>query len=520
MELTIEQALQQGLAAHKEGKIEEAERIYRTILNAQPAHPDANHNLGVIAVSVNNAGAALPLFKNALDANPNIEQFWLSYIDGLIKENQLKTAKTVLAEARKMKIVGEKIEALEEQLKQISNSPSQKQLNILLEHFQNQRYDESEKLAESITKKFPTHQFSWKILGAVLGMQSNRLSEAVNANQRAVQLAPEDGEAHNNLGNTLQELGRLEEAEKCFKQSIAVKPDFAIAHNNLGITLQDLGRLEEAAINFTQATTLKPDFSEAFWNLTGTVKTVTEAEHFLDKCLMADASHVAAKLTKAALRFYQGDKAAFDGLMKSKFNDHPLTRSFSWAFSLPHLPELHFNKWSFFDSIVKKSITSRPYYEFGVWRGAAFKYLIKSFKKGYGFDTFSGLPEDWNLGDTLEKAGFYTSDGKVPDIEGGEFIVGKFEDTLPIFFSEDRPMASVINFDADLYSSTICALNFSKLVIDKDSILIFDEFIVNESWEQDEFKALNDFCSVNHCTYEVLAISFFTKQVAVKLINI
>jgi len=154
MELTIEQALQQGLAAHKEGKIEEAERIYRTILNAQPAHPDANHNLGVIAVSVNNAGAALPLFKNALDANPNIEQFWLSYIDGLIKENQLKTAKTVLAEARKMKIVGEKIEALEEQLKQISNSPSQKQLNILLEHFQNQRYDESEKLAESITKEF------------------------------------------------------------------------------------------------------------------------------------------------------------------------------------------------------------------------------------------------------------------------------------------------------------------------------------------------------------------------------
>ena len=61
MELTIEQALQQGVTAHKEGKLEEAERIYRAILQTQPAHPDANHNPGVLAVSVNKAEAALGL---------------------------------------------------------------------------------------------------------------------------------------------------------------------------------------------------------------------------------------------------------------------------------------------------------------------------------------------------------------------------------------------------------------------------------------------------------------------------
>ena len=60
-----------------------------TVLEADPAHPDANHNLGVLAVSVNRAELALPLFKTALDANPGIEQFWLSYIDALIKEKQL-----------------------------------------------------------------------------------------------------------------------------------------------------------------------------------------------------------------------------------------------------------------------------------------------------------------------------------------------------------------------------------------------------------------------------------------------
>ena len=130
------------------------------------------------------------------------------------------------------------------------------------------------------------------------------------------------------------------------------------------------------------------------------------------------------------------------------------------------------------------------------------------------------MPEDWDVGSHIEKKGHYTACGNVPEVEGGEFIVGKFQDTLPIFFSESRPIASVINFDADLYSSTICALNYSKSIMDKDTILIFDELIMNENWEQDEFKALNEFCFTNHYTYEVIALSFFTKQVAVKLIGI
>ena len=61
MKTGIEEALQQGIAAHKEGKLQEAERLYRTILQSQPLHPDANHNLGVLAVSVDKAAAALPL---------------------------------------------------------------------------------------------------------------------------------------------------------------------------------------------------------------------------------------------------------------------------------------------------------------------------------------------------------------------------------------------------------------------------------------------------------------------------
>lgn len=63
MELSIEQVLKQGIAAHKEGKLQEAERFYQAILQSQPTHVDANHNLGVLAVLVNKADAALSLFK-------------------------------------------------------------------------------------------------------------------------------------------------------------------------------------------------------------------------------------------------------------------------------------------------------------------------------------------------------------------------------------------------------------------------------------------------------------------------
>ena len=112
MELTIEQALQQGLVAHREGKLQEAERLYQAILQSQPLHPVANHNLGVIAVSVNKANVALPLFKTALEANPKIEQFWLSYTDALIKENQLETAQVVLEQARKVGLVGDKVDGV------------------------------------------------------------------------------------------------------------------------------------------------------------------------------------------------------------------------------------------------------------------------------------------------------------------------------------------------------------------------------------------------------------------------
>ena len=273
MELTTEQALQQGVTAHQEGKLQDAERLYRAILQSQPAHPDANHNLGLIAVSVNKTDAALPLFKTALEANPKIEQFWLSYIDALIKEKHFDNAKKVIQQGKQKGVDKEKLNKLDKKIGSIkkqknidSTSPSQAQINTLSEHYQNGRLGAAENLSMSITQQFPAHQFGWKVLGAVL-KQTGRTTDSLTPMQKSVQLAPQDAEAHNNLGVTLKELGRLDEALASNSQAIALRPDYAEAHYNLGVTLQELGRLDESEASCRQAIALKPDFAKAHHHL-------------------------------------------------------------------------------------------------------------------------------------------------------------------------------------------------------------------------------------------------------------
>ncbi|MDA8921959.1 tetratricopeptide repeat protein [Gammaproteobacteria bacterium] len=327
MELTIEQALQRGVAAHKEGSLQDAERLYRAILQAQPLHPDANHNLGVLAVSVNKADAALRLFKTAVEANPKVEQFWLSYIDALIKEKQFDNARKIIEQAKKKGAVGDKLNSLETRLtppvqvneskltvqkKSLSLSqkrktlaeqkkqkkekkrklkginPSETQIKTLLTHYKTGQYGDAEKLAVSITQEFPKYPFSWKVLGAVLGA-TGRNSEAIDANQTAVALSPQDAAAHSNLGIRLQKLGRLDEAEASCRQAIALKSDFAEAHYELGITLQKLGKQDEALVSYTQAIVLKPDFAQVRSSLGNTLKELGRLDEALASYMQAIA---------------------------------------------------------------------------------------------------------------------------------------------------------------------------------------------------------------------------------------
>ena len=137
----ISQALQRGNEAHKTGKVEQAKYHYEAVLKVQPDHSDANHSMGLLFAEVGNAEKALSFFKTALEANPRVAKFWLSYINTLVQVKRLDEAKELFDKAKKRGAEGKAFNLLEKKLfpslnyvKKTSKNqnPSQAQLEPLV----------------------------------------------------------------------------------------------------------------------------------------------------------------------------------------------------------------------------------------------------------------------------------------------------------------------------------------------------------------------------------------------------
>lgn len=74
-DISVEEALKPGVAAHKLGKLREAYKYYTAILDVLPDHVNANHVLGLIGISLGKLELALPYLKKALDLQPTNFQF-------------------------------------------------------------------------------------------------------------------------------------------------------------------------------------------------------------------------------------------------------------------------------------------------------------------------------------------------------------------------------------------------------------------------------------------------------------
>ncbi|KVW92209.1 tetratricopeptide repeat protein [Thiobacillus denitrificans] len=305
LEQSLAQALQLAVNHHQCGQIEEAETLYRGILQAQPSHPDANHHLGVLAVQMKQAGAALPYFAAALEAKPEQQQYWLSYIDALIQADETETAQQLLALGRQHGLQGDDMEALAGRLNEgpssakqsvasepeapqsdkkqtrLKASPSAKstgkaqprpqQIDKLGAFYKQRRFIEAEALARALTARFPRHGFCWKVLGAAI-MAQGQHEQALLPMQTAAQLWPEDAETHGNLGIVLKAIGRLAEAEASYRRALEIAPAYAEAHNNLGVMCKGQGRLIEAEVHYRRALEIKLDFIEAHSNLGNALK--------------------------------------------------------------------------------------------------------------------------------------------------------------------------------------------------------------------------------------------------------
>lgn len=335
--VALEQALQQAVAHHQAGQFQDAENLYRAILQTQPNHPEANHNMGVLAVQMKQPASGLRHFMAALEADPARGQYWLSYADALLQAGQPEAAREVLAIARQQGLQGNEVDALavrlagsvqavcsqpeaphpqktapvsqliphdkkakhtkpEKTSRHKGKSPCPEEINALVTVFTQGRYAEAANLAQEMTQRFPGHGFGWKVLGAVF-KQVGRSADALAPMQKAAALSPDDADAHNNLGATLQDLGRPKEAETSLRRALQINPDYAQALSNLGVALQALGRLDESEQSLRRALQIIPDSSEALNNLGNALKgqgRLDEAEACYRGALQLTPDHAGA----------------------------------------------------------------------------------------------------------------------------------------------------------------------------------------------------------------------------------
>jgi predicted O-linked N-acetylglucosamine transferase (SPINDLY family) len=276
--LTAEQALQQAIGHHQAGQLQDAERLYRAILQHQPQHPDANHNLGVLAVQFSRPSASLMHFQQALNANPGRPQFWLSYVDALLRAGQLELSAQVFAQARRLGLNGNEAEALAARLQASGaaaeplHAPTRQEVDALPTLFGQGRHEEAERAARALTDRFPLNGQGWKALGVSLKALKRKGDEALRSFRQAADLLPGDAEAQSNLGLALQESGHAAEAESRCRLALKINPNMAEAHFNLALALQDLNRVDEAQASYRKAIELKPAYAEAHYNLALTLQ--------------------------------------------------------------------------------------------------------------------------------------------------------------------------------------------------------------------------------------------------------
>jgi tetratricopeptide (TPR) repeat protein len=238
----------QGFALHQQGKLADAERIYREVLQYQPNHFDALHLLGVIALQTRRTEQAVALISNAIGLNANIAHAHSNLGNAL---TELKRPGEALASCdRAIALMPEFAEA------HCNRGNALRDLKRPAEALAS--YDR----AIALTPGFAVAHSN----------RGNALTdlkcpaEALASCDRAIAFMPGYAEAHNNRGNALRDLKRPAEALASYDRAIALKPDFAQAYNNRGVALTDLKRPAEALASYDRAVGLEPGFAEAHHN--------------------------------------------------------------------------------------------------------------------------------------------------------------------------------------------------------------------------------------------------------------
>jgi len=186
-------------------------------------------------------------------------------------------------------------------------------------------------------------------------------------------------------------------------------------------------------------------------------------------------------------------------------------------------PELHwkgdarFSNLKFTLNYIKENCIDGNFLEFGVFSGKTINFIADNFPNctAYGFDSFEGLPENWQLNDKKIIPKGYFNQNTLPKVKSNvKLIKGWFDQSLPKFVQNHKfDTIRFLHIDCDLYSSTKTIFDILNNKIQIGTVITFDELYpwTNykwfKTWEDHEFKALKEWVNQYDRSFKILSRS-------------
>jgi hypothetical protein len=347
-----------------------------------------------------------------------------------------------------------------------------------------------------------------------LGVQQRRagkLAESIDAYRRAQQLTPEDPELLNNLALALQDDGRPSEAVPLLQLAVGLAPTLVAAHINLGNALRSSGERARAIPSYLRAIDLDDRSAVAHYNLFAAVydDDPLAAEASLERALTLRPKHEMTRFQLAATRAWRLEQSEVPADLPPFLRD-------SYAFAAAERDDdtqLFSDTFAALDHGLSLARDAGPVVELGVRFGTSLRFLAARVApdRVHGFDSFEGLPTEWQQ---LAR-GSYSTRGSLPEVPpNAQLHPGWFENTLADFAG---PQLRLLHVDCDVYASTRLALDRLAPRLDSGSVIVFDDYLCNPQWRQDEHRAWTEAARAHGWRHRYCAFGFFSRQAVVKL---
>jgi tetratricopeptide (TPR) repeat protein len=272
----------QALTLHRQGRLDEANKIYDAILAADPRHGDALHLAGVLKHQQGRSVEALRLVAAALKAKPDAAEAIMSHgviLDALKRHEEALASFDRLMAARAgdavlhynrgnaLKALGRHDEALASYQRALELAPdlAEAHHNLGSIYAQFKRYDEALASYERALAAAPNNTEALNNRGKTL-IRLKRHQEAIVSFDRSLALDPRQPDALCQRGDCFAALDRFDEALAAYARAQSVDQNFADAHLKRGNALVALNRFAEALSCFAATLAVKPDDAEANFN--------------------------------------------------------------------------------------------------------------------------------------------------------------------------------------------------------------------------------------------------------------